>query len=87
MTGEVEKLQNMLTLEWMIANHSKTDRMLKPSVDIIWSESLLIIFYDGYDHSFTLPASATKLDDPWWRGNMTASMKDEFEEFVRVMEL
>ena len=88
MTDEVvEKLQNMLTLEWMISNHSRTERSLKPSFDIIWSKSLLIIFYEGYDHSFTLPTSATKLDDTWWREKLTDSMKDKFEEFIRVMEL
>lgn len=82
----VEKLENMLTVEWMLSNHSKTEGTIKPSSDIFWTSTLLIIFYEGCDYSFILPTSVAKIGYPW-RGNLTDSMKESFEEFVRVAQL
>ena len=87
MTDRVlEKLEKTLTLEWMLSRHSKTERTIKPSNEIFWSSIRLIIFYDGCNYSFTHPTSVAKIGYPW-RGNLTDSMKETFEEFVRVMEL
>lgn len=83
---EVEKLENMLTLEWMLSNHDHTERMIKPKCDIVWTETVLVIFYGGHDHLFVLPTRMTEITHPW-RGNLTASMKVLFDEFIRVMEL
>lgn len=84
--GVVEKLEKILTVEWMLSRHSKTERTIKPSSEIFWTSMLLIIFYKGHDYSFILPTSVAKIGYPW-RGNLTDSMKEMFEEFIRVLEL
>lgn len=82
----VEKLQNMLTLEWMLSNHDHAEWVLKPKYDIVWTETVLVIFYEDHDHLFVLPESMIEITHPR-RGNLTKPMKEMFEEFIRVMEL